>query len=43
MMYRVAQASAAQLGVGFTWQQRIVEGADHSNAKMAPAAASLIE
>jgi poly(3-hydroxybutyrate) depolymerase len=42
-MYRVARASAEQLGVEFNWQQRIVEGADHSNAKMAPAAASLLE
>lgn len=42
-MYRVGKASAEQLGVEFNWQQRIVDGADHSNAKMAPAAASLIE
>ncbi len=42
-MYRVGKALAEQLGVEFNWQLVIVEGADHDNAKMAPAAATLVQ
>ncbi len=42
-MYRVGKARAEQLGVEFNWQLLIVDGADHDNAMMAPAAATLIQ
>lgn len=41
-MHRVGIAKAEELGAEFNWQLLIVEGADHDNAKMAPAAATLI-
>ncbi len=40
-MYRVAQEQAEDLGLEFNWQLLVVKGADHDNAKMAPAAAAL--
>jgi hypothetical protein len=40
-MFRVAKSQAEALGVDFEWQLVIVNGADHNNAKMAPAAARL--
>jgi hypothetical protein len=40
-MYRVAKARADELGVPFNWQLFVVNGADHDNAKMAPAAAAI--
>lgn len=43
MMYRVAKAKAAKLGVDFNWKLVEVHGAQHSNAQMAPAAAGLVE
>lgn len=42
-MFRVAAAKAEELGAEFNWQLMLVPGADHDNAKMAPAAATLIE
>ena len=42
-MHRVAKSKAEQLGVEFNWQLLIVEGADHDNARMAPAAATLVK
>ena len=42
-MYRDAKASAEKLGTGFNWQVFVIKGADHDNAKMAPAAAVLVE
>ena len=41
-MHSIAKASAEQLGVDINWQLLTVEDADHSNAKMAPAAAALV-
>ena len=40
-MFRVAKARAEELGLEFSWKLVIVNGADHDNAKMAPAAAAL--
>ena len=42
-MHRVGKANAEESGAEFNWQLLIVEGADHDNAKMAPAAATLIQ
>jgi len=42
-MYRVAKAKAEELDVAFNWKLFIVEEADHSNAKMAPAAAAMLK
>lgn len=42
-MFRAAKESAAALGAPFGWQVLVVPGADHDNAKMAPAAARLVE
>jgi len=42
-MHRVAKAKAEEQGVAFNWKLLIVNDADHSNAKMAPAAAALLE
>lgn len=41
-MFRVAKALADQREVEFNWQLFVVEGADHDNAKMSPAAAAEI-
>ena len=41
-MYRDAKASAEKLGTSFNWQVFVIKGADHDNAKMAPAAAALV-
>ena len=41
-MFRTAKAKAEELGVEFNWQLMLVPGADHDNAKMAPAAATLV-
>ena len=41
-LYRVAKAEADRLGLAFNWRLLEVEGADHSNARMAPDAALLI-
>ena len=41
-MYQVAKRTAAELGADFKWRVVLVEDANHSNAKMVPAAASLI-
>jgi pimeloyl-ACP methyl ester carboxylesterase len=41
-MYDVAKRSAAEIGTDFNWRLVLVEDANHSNAKMTPAAASLI-
>lgn len=40
-MYRVAKARAEELGLPFNWQSFVIKGADHDNAKMAPAAAAI--
>ena len=40
-MYRIAKARADELGLAFNWQVFVVKGADHVNAKMAPAAAAI--
>lgn len=37
--YRVAKARAEEMGIPFNWQLFVIKGADHVNAKMAPAAA----
>ena len=42
-MYRVANAHAKELGLAFNWRLEFVDDADHLNAKMAPAASSLVE
>ncbi len=42
-MYRDAKASAETLGASFNWQVFVIKGADHDNAKMAPAAAALVQ
>lgn len=42
-MHRLGKAYAEEMGAEFNWQLRIVKGADHDNAKMAPAAATLIQ
>ena len=42
-MHRVGKARADELGAQFNWQLLVVKGADHDNAKMAPAAATLIQ
>lgn len=42
-MYRVGKTNAEKLEVEFNWQLQIVDAADHSNAKMAPTAAALIQ
>ncbi len=42
-MHRVGKARAEELGAQFNWQLLVVKGADHNNAKMAPAAATLIQ
>lgn len=39
-MYRVAKAVADELEVDFNWRLEFVDGADHDNAKMTPAAAA---
>ncbi len=41
-MYRVAKSYAEERDMTFNWKLLLVEGADHDNAKMAPAAATLI-
>lgn len=41
-MYRVAKARAGELGLDFNWKLFTVKGADHDNAKMAPAAAAFV-
>jgi hypothetical protein len=41
-MHRVAKARAEELGLKFNWELFIIKGADHDNAKMAPAAAAII-
>ena len=41
-MQRAAKSRAEELGLDFKWQLAVVNGADHVNAKMAPAAAALI-
>lgn len=41
-MYDVAKATAARLGADFNWRVVLVDDATHSNAKMAPVAASLV-
>jgi hypothetical protein len=41
-MHRMGKANAEEMGAEFNWQLLIVEDADHDNAKMAPAAATLI-
>ena len=41
-MYRTAREKAEELGVEFNWRLILVPGADHDNAKMAPAAAALV-
>jgi hypothetical protein len=41
-IYQVAKTNAADMGTDFNWRVVLVEDATHSNAKMAPAAASLI-
>ena len=41
-MYRVARQHARELEVAFNWRLEIVDDADHVNAKMAPAASSLV-
>ena len=41
-MYRDAKASAEKLGTSFNWQVLVIKGADHDNARMAPAAAALV-
>ena len=41
-MYNTAKERAEQLGADFNWQVLGVKDADHSNAKMTPAAAALI-
>ncbi len=41
-MYREGKARAEELDTEFNWQLLIVDDADHDNAKMAPAAATLI-
>jgi poly(3-hydroxybutyrate) depolymerase len=42
-MYVLGRKKAEQLGVPFNWKLLVVKGADHDNAKMAPAAATLIQ
>jgi len=42
-MYLLGKTRAEQLGVPFNWRLLIVNGADHDNAKMAPAAATLVD
>ncbi len=41
-MYRLAKKRAEKLGLPFSWENFVVKGADHDNAKMAPAAAEKI-
>lgn len=41
-MYYVAKTNAEKIGAELDWQVVVVEGADHNNAKMAPAAADFI-
>jgi poly(3-hydroxybutyrate) depolymerase len=41
-MFLLGRTKAEQLGVPFNWKLLIVKGADHDNAKMAPAAATLV-
>lgn len=40
-MYRISKKRAEELGLEFNWQLLVVKGADHDNAKMAPAAAAI--
>jgi pimeloyl-ACP methyl ester carboxylesterase len=42
-MYYVAKTNADKMNAELKWRVVAVEGADHNNAKMAPAAAKLIE
>ena len=42
MMYRIAEAKAAELGYEFNWRLRTVAGAGHHDSQMAPAAAELV-
>ena len=42
-MYRDAKASAKMLGASFNWQVFVIKGGDHDNAKMAPAAAAMVQ
>lgn len=41
-MYEVGKARAAEIGADFNWQIVLVDDAAHSNAKMAPIAATLV-
>lgn len=40
--FATAKAEAEALGVPFNWELRTVEGVDHDNARMAPAAAAIL-
>ena len=40
-MYRIAKERSEELGLPFNWQIFVIKGADHNNAKMAPAAAAI--
>jgi pimeloyl-ACP methyl ester carboxylesterase len=42
-IFECAQKAAGELGADFGWQLEIVDGAAHSNAQMAEAAAELVE
>jgi pimeloyl-ACP methyl ester carboxylesterase len=42
-MYRTGKATAREMNVPFNWRFELVKGADHDNAKMAPAAAELVD
>jgi poly(3-hydroxybutyrate) depolymerase len=42
-MYRLGKARAEELGTEFNWQLKIVDDVDHDNARMAAAAATLID
>lgn len=42
-MFDAAKDAADDFGVTFGWQVLVIPGADHDNAKMAPAAALLVE
>lgn len=42
-MYYVAKTNAAKMNADLKWRVLVVEGADHNNSKMAPAAAKLIK
>ena len=42
-MFRIAEKAARERGLRFNWRLIEVDGADHSNARMAPVAAALID